>query len=223
MLADAYGLYYNKAMFAKAGLKGPPKTLTQMTEYAKKLTQKNADGSLKVVGFTPFQGFYSNAIAHFAPMAGAKWVDSKGKSTLATDPGWAKVLTWQKDLIDWYGYDKLVRFQAGAGDEFSASNAFERGKLAMVLDGEWRTAFLADEAPKLKYGTAPLPVVDGRNDLYGSGYVTGNILGIPKTSSHKDEAWQLVKWLSTDNTALAMLSNGLRNVPTTTSPHLALK
>ena len=29
------------------------------------------------------------------------------------------MLTWQKQLVDWYGYDKLVKFNAGAGDEFS--------------------------------------------------------------------------------------------------------
>ena len=85
----------------------------------------------------------------------------------------------------------------------------------MNIDGEWRTAFIEDERPKLNYGTAPLPVADDHPDLYGAGYVTGNIVGIPKTSKHKEQAWELVKYLATDRHALAMLSNGLRNVPTT--------
>ena len=89
-------------------------------------------------------------------------------------------MTWQKGLIDFYGYDKLRRWQAGAGEEFSASNAFERGKLAMAIDGEYRTAFIKAEHPDLNYGTAPLPAADSQPDLYGSGYVTGNIVGIPK-------------------------------------------
>ena len=53
LLADATGLYYNTALFKKAGLKGPPKTLSQLAAYAKKLTVKNSDGSLKVVGYDP--------------------------------------------------------------------------------------------------------------------------------------------------------------------------
>ena len=53
MLADVMGLYFNKAMLAKAGLSGPPKTISELTEYAKKLTVRNPDGSLKVVGFDP--------------------------------------------------------------------------------------------------------------------------------------------------------------------------
>jgi multiple sugar transport system substrate-binding protein len=217
MLADAMGLYYNEDMLKKAGLDGPPKTISQLTEYAKKLTVKNPDGSLKVVGFNPVMNWYSNTPANFGPMFGAKWVDESGKSSLGTDPAWAKMLKWQKDLIDWYGYDKLVKFQTGLGDEFSASNAFEKGKVAMNVDGEWRTAFIADEAPKLNYGTAPVPVDDDNADLYGGGYTTGNIAGIPKRAEHPEHAWALLKYLATDDKAMVLLSNGLRNVPTTES------
>jgi multiple sugar transport system substrate-binding protein len=215
MLADAYGLYYNEAMLKKAGLSGPPKTVSELTEYAKKLTVKNADGSLKVVGFNPAMAWYSNTPSNFGPMFGGKWTDDSGKSSLGSDPAWAKLLTWQKQLVDWYGYDNLVKFQAGLGDEFSASNAFEKGKLAMNLDGEWRTAFIADEAPDLPYNTAPVPVDDDNPDLYGGGYTTGNIIGIPKRAEHKEQGWALLKFLATADAAQVMLSNGLRNVPTT--------
>jgi multiple sugar transport system substrate-binding protein len=126
-------------------------------------------------------------------------------------------MKWQKDLIDFYGFDKLRRWQAGAGDEFSASNAFERGKLAMAIDGEYRTAFINAEHPKLDYGTAPMPVADDHPELYGAGYVTGNIIGIPKSAKNKDAAWELVKYLTVDEHGLSVLSNGLRNVPTTTA------
>jgi multiple sugar transport system substrate-binding protein len=217
MLADAYGLYYNKDLLAKAGLSDPPQNVSQLMDYAKKLTERNPDGSLKVVGLDPFDGFYENVAAHWAPQWGVDWVDESGKSNLAAQPGWADMLRWQKELIDWYGYDNLVRWQASAGDEFSAQNAFERGKLAMNLDGEWRVAFVAAEHPELNFGTAPLPVDDAQPDLYGSGYTSGSIIGIPKTSGHKDEAWQLLKYLATDTGALVKMTNGIRNVPTTTA------
>jgi len=215
MLADAYGLYYNKDMLAKAGLSGPPKTVTELMDYAKKLTVRNADGSLEVVGLDPFNGFYENIAAHWAPQWGLDWTDESGKSILSSTPGWADMLEWQKELIDWYGYDDLVRFQAKAGDEFSPQQAFERGKLAMNLDGEWRVAFIAAEHPELNYGTAPLPVDDAEPDLYGSGYTSGSIIGIPKTSDNQDAAWELLKYLATDTGALAKMANDIRNVPTT--------
>ena len=216
MLADVYGLYYNKDLLAKAGIDSPPQTVSQLMDDAKKLTERNPDGSLKVVGLDPFDGFYENVAAHWAPQWGVDWVDESGKSNLAAQPGWANMLRWQKELIDWYGYDNLVRWQASAGDEFSAQNAFERGKLAMNLDGEWRVAFVQNEHPELNFGTAPLPVDDAQPDLYGSGYTSGSIIGIPKTSGHKDEAWQLLKYLATDTGALVKMTNGIRNVPTTT-------
>ena len=215
MLADTYGLYYNKTLLAKAGYKSPPKTISQLTAMAKKLTVRDSSGKLKVVGFNPFPSWYENVPAHFGPSWGATWMNGD-KSALDT-PAWADQLGWQKSLIDWYGYDDLVRFNAGAGDEFSASNAFETGKVAMHMDGEWRVAFLKREAPNLSYGTAPFPVADGQQDLSGAGYVTGSIIGIPKTSKHKDQAWLLVKYLGTNSNALAKLSNGIQNVPTTTA------
>jgi multiple sugar transport system substrate-binding protein len=217
-LADVYGLYYNKKMFKAAGLKGPPKTMSQLTAYAKKLTKKSSNGTIKVAGYNPFLGFYAgNApdLSSYAPLFGAKYVDSSGKSMLSRDPAWSRLLKWQKNLVDWYGYKNLQKFNAGAADEFSASHAFEIGKLAMMIDGEWRVAFIQAEHPELSYATAPAPVDDGKPNLYGGGYVNGTIIGIPKGVKHKDQAWKLLKYLTTNAHPLALFSNGIRNVPTT--------
>ena len=48
----------------------------------------------------------------------------------------------------------------------------------MNFDGEYRTAFIAADAPGLKYGTAPHPV--SKPSLHGSGFVIGTIMGIPR-------------------------------------------
>ena len=217
LLADVYGFYYNKAIFKAAGIKGPPKTLGELTAVAKKLTTKNADGSLKVVGYNPFFGFYQNTAGAYQPSANAKWFDSQGKSSLSKDPQWSKLLRWQKSLIDFYGHKNLVKWNAGAGDEFSASHAFETGKLAMMMDGEWRVAFIAAEHPELQYGTAPMPVESSQLSRYGSGYINGTIIGIPKSAKNKDASWAFVKYMTTNSHALAQFSNGIRNVPSTTA------
>jgi multiple sugar transport system substrate-binding protein len=212
LLADSYGFYYNKKLFRAAGLSGPPKTFAQLATYAKKLTKKKANGSLDVVGYVPTFGFYQNTAGAYQPLVGAKYFDSSGKSSLGKDAGWQRLLRWQKSLIDYYGHNKLVKWQAGAGDEFSASHAFERGKLAMMMDGEWRVAFIAAEHPELQYGTAPMPVMGGK---YGAGYINGTIIGIPERGKNREEAWKLVKYLTTNDHALATFSNGIRNVPST--------
>src|SRR5205085_11868492 len=143
--------------------------------------QRGGGGSIKVAGYDPFWGFYSGNFAdmtNYAPLFGAKYYDNKGNAVLASRFAWAKLLRWQKKLVDYYGYSKLVRFQTGLGDEFSASQAFEKGKLAMNLDGEWRVAFVADEHPSLDYGTAPMPVDSAHADLYGFGYNNGKNVAV---------------------------------------------
>jgi multiple sugar transport system substrate-binding protein len=224
LLADDYGLYYNKKLFKAAGITSPPKTMSELAADAKKLTQRDSNGNIKVAGLTPFIGFYENVPERWIQSYGGKFTDSQGNAILAKDPAWTKWANWQKSLIDWYGYKKLVRFQAGLGDEFSASQAFEKGKLAMNLDGEWRVSFIQHEAPNLDYGTAPMPVDDAHPELYGSGYINGTIIGIPKGGHHQDQAWALVKYLTTNSHFLAQFSNDIRNVPTTraslTSPEI---
>ena len=215
LLADTYGLYYNKTMFKAAGITSPPKTMSELAADAKKLTVRGSNGTIKVAGIDPVIGFYENVPERWITSYGGKWQDAQGNSILSKDPAWTKWLNWQKSLVDWFGYNNLVRFQAGQGDEFSASNAFEAGKVAMNLDGEWRVAFIQAEHPNLNYGSAPMPVDDAHPELYGSGYINGTIIGIPKNGKHTTEAWALVKYLTTNSHALAELSNGLRNVPTT--------
>jgi multiple sugar transport system substrate-binding protein len=212
-MADVYGLYYNKQMFAKAGITSAPKTMSELTADAKKLTQGSGSG-LKVVGFTPYIGFYENAAAHFAPLYDAPWQLPNGKSAVGSGQGWPEMAEWIKELVDFYGYSNLVRFQAGAGSEFTSSNAFMNGKTAMEIDGEWRTALIKSEDPSLQYETAPMPVVDNKPDLYGGGYTTGNITGIPKGAPHPAAAWQLIKYLATNTQAQTELAEGLGNVPT---------
>ena len=160
-LTDAYGLYYNKDLLAKAGITSPPKTMTELMDDAKKLTVRNPDGSIKVAGFVPLNEWEELGPSDLGRPWGAQWFDSNGDPQLATDPGWTSALEWQKQLIDWYGYDNIEKFFATyTNAEFNANNAFQTGKVAMTFDGEWRTAFIQRGAPHLNYDTAPFPAAD---------------------------------------------------------------
>jgi multiple sugar transport system substrate-binding protein len=213
VLSDVYGLYYNKDLLASVGATEPPKTLDELQTMAMKLTTFNADGSIKTLGFNPMMNWYENQASQYSALTGASWLTADGTSNVGSDPAWAEVMEWQKDFVDAIGYDKLNAFSAGLGQEFSADNALHTGQVAMTIDGEWRTAFIADQAPDLNYGTAPFPTADPA--LYGGAYITGNIAGIAKGSQEPELAWALLKYLATDTDAIVMLSNGLKNVPTT--------
>jgi len=218
MLTDAYGLYYNVDLLKKAGYNEPPKTLSELKTMAEKLTEYNPDGSVKVAGLFPLFGMYQNTVNTYGHAYAAQWYDASGKPSLSTDPNWTKLLEWQKSIVDGIGYDKLQKFfgKLGGGDsEWSAQHGFEAGKIAMMIDGEWRNAFIAADKAKVNYATAPFPVDDAQPDLYGSGQVGGTIMGIPKGVKHAAESWLLVKYMTTDTTALTTLAKGLKNVPST--------
>jgi multiple sugar transport system substrate-binding protein len=216
-LSDDYALYLNTDMLTAAGITTPPKTLDELETDALKMTTYNPDGSIKTLGFDPVMGFYENAPAHWAPAAGAKWLGADGKSVISSDPGWKELITWQTAFVQKIGYAKLKRFNASAGQEFSADNAFQKGKIAMNMDGEYRTAFIADQAPDLHYSTAAFPTLSDHTDLYGGGYITGNIIGISKGSKNPELAWALLKYLTTNTAAVVTMANGLKNVPHLTS------
>lgn len=214
-LADTYGLYYNKKLLADAGYQNPPKTMSELAEMAKKLTKRAADGTIEVAGFVPLLNFYEHDPAHLGPSWDLKWLTDQEKSAIGTDEDWQAMLQWHKELVDWYGYEQLQKFTAGLGDEFSADNAFHKGKVALMVDGEFRMAFLRDQAPDVQFGTAPFPVPDGEQDRYGAGYVTGNIVGISNNSKNPEAAWALIRYLTTDTEAIVKLSNSIRNIPST--------
>ncbi|MEO8292628.1 MAG: extracellular solute-binding protein [Actinomycetota bacterium] len=214
-LTDAYGLYYNQDMFDGAGITDPPKTLSELVADAKKLTQFNADGSIKVAGLVPWEGYYETNSVTLGVPYGCTFYNEDGSASAFSDPCWANLMKWQKDLIDFYGVDNLAKFVAGQGDEWGAKQDFLTGRIAMNLDGEWRTAFIQDLSPDMNYGTAPWPVPDDQADSYGMGQVGGTIIGMPKGSPHPAEAWLLLSWMATDTDTLVYMANNVRNVPTT--------
>ncbi|RII19510.1 sn-glycerol-3-phosphate-binding periplasmic protein UgpB precursor [Streptomyces sp. YIM 130001] len=215
LLGDAYGLYYNKDAFRKAGIKAPPKTLSEFDEVAKKLTKTKGDG-YEQLGFMPNYLGYETTVEHYGGQFGIGYVDKDGKSDTADDPAVKEMFTWQKNLVnDLGGYRKLNRYRTTFGDEWGAKHPFHTGQVAMQLDGEWRGKMATDAGLDFEIGAAPLPVPDDRADEYGKGYLSGTVLGIARTSEKQNAAWELVKYLSTDTDAVVSFANAIHNVPST--------
>ena len=89
----------------------------------------------------------------------------------------------------------------------------------MIIDGEYRTAFIADEHPdlQLRHRARSRSTTTSRTAT-AAATSTGNIIGIPKRQ--REPGARRGSWSSTSTTddhALVTLSNGLRNVPTTAS------
>ena len=216
-MADVYGLYYNKALLAKAGIAGPPKTMSELSEDAKKLTVRSGN-SFKTVGYTPFAGFYENAAAHYAPSWGATWVQSNGKSAR--------------------GHRRRVGRRGRMGQRASSATtattrwcASRRGPgervhlVQRIPDGEVRDehrrgvagqALIKAEAPGLEYGRAPACRRQQEANCTAVATRRETSPGSPRAPTTQAAAWELIKYLATNVKAQVELSEYLGNVPTWT-------
>ncbi|MFE0100313.1 ABC transporter substrate-binding protein [Streptomyces sp. NPDC059009] len=215
LLGDAYGLYYNKDAFKKAGIKSPPKTWTEFEADAKKLTKEKGD-SYEQLGFMPNYHGWESTTEHYFGQFSPTYFDKSGKSNLAKDPAFKDGFTLQKRLVDGLGgFQKLEKYRSKLGDEWGPKHPFHTGQVAMQLDGEWRLGMAEEAGPGFEIGVAPLPVPDEQKDEYGKGYLTGTIAGIAATSKKQNASWELVKYMTTDTDAVVGFANDIHNVPST--------
>ncbi|CAL2064707.1 ABC transporter substrate-binding protein [Streptomyces murinus] len=215
LLGDAYGLYYNKTAFAKAGIQQPPRTWSEFEADAKRLTVPAGD-SYKQLGFMPDYHGWETTTEHYFGQFSPTYFTADGKSNVAEDPAFKQGFALQKRLVDELGgFQKLERFRSTLGDEWGAKHPFHTGQVAMQLDGEWRLGMAEQAKPKFEIGVAPLPVPDDQKDQYGKGYITGTITGIAATSRKQNAAWEFVKYISTDTDAVVGFADGIHNVPST--------
>ncbi|MFI9769380.1 ABC transporter substrate-binding protein [Streptomyces sp. NPDC052415] len=215
LLGDAYGLYYNKDAFEEAGIKAPPKTWSEFTEVAKKLTKPRGD-SYERLGFMPTYHGYETVVSHYMSQWDHAYFAADGTSNVAEDPAFAEMFTYQKKLVDDLGgFAKLEKYRNTFGDEWGAEHPFHTGQVAMQLDGEWRLGMARGAGLDFEIGTAPLPVADDEADEYGKGFLAGTIIGIAPQSEKQNAAWELVKYMTTDTEAVVAFSNAIHNVPST--------
>ena len=193
----------------KAGIDGPPKTLTELEADAKKLTVFNSDGSIKVAGFVPWFGYYEFSTPEPGEPLRREVVqrrrhDVGGRhrpgveghvptGSTTSSPTCTVAATSRR------GRTSCSGSSPARGTSSRRANDFETGRVAMNYRRRVAARrFIADEAPDLPYATAPYPVPDDQADTYGRGPVGGTIIGIPKGSPHPDEAWLLVDYMATD-------------------------
>lgn len=149
-------LFYNTEMFAKAGLSGPPKTMAEYSDYAKKLTQRDASGTATVSGWSMRLSGGGQGIAEkfwinlhqfggalLKPAGDGKWIAAydgpEGRAAL-------------KQYVENVVTAKTVTPQMKADAE-----AFELEQTAMFIRESWVIGDIKQKAPNLKYATAPLP------------------------------------------------------------------
>jgi len=191
--SDTRMLYYNKADFRKAGLdpEKPPKTIKELDEYAAKLNWK--DGAKPHFGLIPWidQGFpYTWGLAF-----GAKDYDPATKKVGLDDPKFIQAMKWMATYTDKVG-KVLDPFSGDAG----AGGPFIYGLVSMTIQGNWYLDTIKQYGKNLEFGVAPIPTADGvKGPVTWAG---GYSLVVPKGAKHPQEAFEFIKFFSTDGAAI---------------------
>ncbi|MGJ7034229.1 ABC transporter substrate-binding protein [Anoxybacillus eryuanensis] len=171
-------LFYNKKMFAEAGL-DVPKTWDELREAAKTLTK-----GTEVYGFGVAPELAR--LYYIAESKGGKVV-TDNKASFA-DP---KVVEALQPIVDMRLKDKSAaqpnEVGAGWGGEM-----FGQQKAAMVIEGNWAIPFLQETFPNTEFGTAEVPTIDGKKGTMA--YTVAYVMN--KDSQKKEAAWKLISFLT---------------------------
>lgn len=148
-------VYYNKGLFAQAGVTEVPTTWSELKAASEKISALGSDiygYSLKIGGrFTTWQKFYP-------------FVWSNGGRTLNDD--WTRSEVMAQPFVEALAFYGELAKSSLVGTQEEVRQAFELGKVGMALDG---TLNLDTDAPDIEWGTFLLPAPDGRDSVAFSG------------------------------------------------------
>lgn len=178
---DTIGVFYNKDLFAKAGISEAPKTWAQLTEYAEKLT----DPANNVYGATFSARAGEEGTFQFLPII---QMSGGGYDNVNTD-GAAEVLDLWKKMVDngWASKDVLSLGQ------WDSTGTFNSGNAAMAISGPWEVDRMVEDA-KFDWGVALLPTITEGGER--SSALGGFDWGIMSTTKHPDEAFRALEYFA---------------------------
>lgn len=149
-------LFYNVDMFEAAGLSQPPATFEDYTDYAEKLTQRDANGNATVSGWSlrlsgGGQGIAEKFWINLFQYGGSvleETEDGKWRANYANEAG--------RQALSQY-LENIYTLKTVTPEMPADAEAFERGQTAMFIRESWVIGDIAAKAPDLNYATAPLP------------------------------------------------------------------
>ncbi|MFC4101466.1 ABC transporter substrate-binding protein [Paenibacillus xanthanilyticus] len=190
-------LVYNKDLFAKAGIAAPPKTLDEMVETAKKLTEAGkAEGAY---GFA--QNFKSTQSALFR--SARVIAEANGHGGLGYD--------FKTARYDWSSYKPIIEAFKKMVDDGSTMPGMEsldidplraqfaEGKIGMYISFSSEPGVYQNQFPaKIDWAAAPVPTTDGQ--VHGkTSLLGGQWLAISAESKNKEEAWKFMQYMYGDD------------------------
>jgi raffinose/stachyose/melibiose transport system substrate-binding protein len=196
--------FYNKALFKKAGIEGPPTSWSELDAACTKLKAKGitpmiygADTQALGAQFYPFYDFSYQMIGLFSP---TQWRDLYTGKTPWTHP---KIVA---QMNKWVALPKKGCTNKDVLTKTNILGAFVKGQAAMIIDGNWDTTTLQKGLGKDLAPFVP-PYADGKQ--HGVVQYPGDGFSVMKYSQHQKEAVQFLKFMMTPQAAKIISAAGL--------------
>jgi multiple sugar transport system substrate-binding protein len=207
--AEASAIYYNKDLFKKAGIAGPPTTYAEMRTDAKKIRALGSD----YYGFT-FAGACGGCnVFEFAPhiwASGGDVLSGDGKQATLDSPQVTDALQLYRDMWTDGSVSSASKNDAGT----QQLPLFDSGKVGMITLGAF--AIPTVEKAKINYGVTPIPGKDGGTASFAGGDVISVISGTKNEAGAED----FVKWATDEEAQTFLAKNGSVPVRTDLVPKI---
>ncbi len=202
-------LFYNKGLFEKYGVPLPKNKMSwdEVLDLAKRFP-KDGQGDKRIYGFALSHAFAGkkrlsvDLMNNIGWTSGLSYVDgTKGTVTLQSE-GWRNALVTATEAMKsgavFTGNDSMPSPNKAVLMEDGRS-LFTAGRAAMTLDGSYAIPNLPEDSP-VNWDIVTTPV-DSKNPDVSNAVTLSDLLAVNADSSNPRAAWELVKFINSDEMA----------------------
>jgi multiple sugar transport system substrate-binding protein len=188
---DTKFFFYNKKMFADAGISSPPKTWDEVVADAKTIKSKGIVKYPLAWSWIQAEAVICDWAELAAVMGGANFVDDQGNPTFNKGGGLA-ALQFMKQTID----DGITNPASLGFKEDDVNNTIAAGQAAMGLNWTYGYNVLNDKSKSKVAGQIAVTAAPGGPSAQTSGVNGGMSIAVTTKSKHPDEALKLALWMA---------------------------
>lgn len=188
-------MFWNKDLYEEAGLdpEAPPQNLDEFVKQAQELTQYDDQGNILIEGYAPelpgqaHHWFREVLVRQF----GGQPFNDDYTDVMWNSAGGCEAFQWLAAFE--------TEYNTGSDDLYDgATEAFLAGKEALHIDGSFRLGTIANSAPDLNFGVAPLPVgPNGERHTFGSYWTHGITKKAAADPKRMEAAAKFLKFITT--------------------------
>jgi multiple sugar transport system substrate-binding protein len=199
-------MWYNPTLLAEAGIDSPPKTWEEFLDDAKALTKDtDGDGQIDQWGFGYPAGFaqeWAHTMFAFGEQNDAPFFTEDGTPNLDAD-GMVEAAKQFTDLIT---VEKVLSPATVEDTSFDKTlQNFMNGNVAITFGPGANATF--DAAGYSDYAVAQIPLNSPLSGKPVTTHIAGVNLGLFAETPHKEQALELMKFLSSEDTQVALYNH----------------